>query len=602
MMKSIPLLFILFSFFILKVTGEDKPNFVWILSEDNSVHFYDSYNPGGAKTPAIDSMAKSGLLFEHAFSCAPVCSVARSTLITSCFAPRIGTQFHRRFKMANMPEGLKFFPYYLQKAGYYTTNNSKTDYNAISEPQGWNNGKNGHWRNRPEGAPFFAKFTFTGSHESSLHKDVTHPQHKPEDVKLFPFYPDTLTFRQTHATYLDRMVDNDNYVKKILDELSEDGLLESTFVFYFGDHGGVMPRSKGYLYETGLQVPLVVRVPEKFKHLVDAERGTKVKGFVEFVDFGPTLLNLAGIELPKGIDGKPFLGQGITMTEVNKRDEAFGYADRFDEKYELCRTLRKGNFKYKRNYEGYLPDSLYNQYRYRQNACKEWQQLWKEGKLNELQKSFFEAKAPEELFDLNTDPFETKNLALDPAYTDKLLELRQLLAKRLKAMPDLSFYPEHFLTREENFKNPTAFGQTKKEEIARLIDIADLALLPFEQASEKIKLSLQSQNVWERYWALTAASNFGKKAATLIDSVKPLLEDIEIINRVRAAEFLAIHGVDPVEIINKALQESQNDLEILSILNTVVFLQDFHNCKFPKMIIKSKNEWIRDPLKYLQWE
>ncbi|MCA9067192.1 MAG: sulfatase-like hydrolase/transferase, partial [Planctomycetaceae bacterium] len=175
---------------------------------------------------------------------------------------------------------------------------------------------------------------------------------------MAPYHPDTATFRYTYARYLDRIMDMDRQIGAVVDELTKDGLLEETFIFYFGDHGGVLPRGKGYAYESGLHVPLVVRIPDKWKQLVDATPGSRVNGFVSFIDFGPTVLNLAGVAVPEQMDGRPFLGQGVVGSEVEKRDEVFGYADRFDEKYDLVRTLRKGRFEYVRSFQPFNFDGL----------------------------------------------------------------------------------------------------------------------------------------------------------------------------------------------------------------------------------------------------
>ena len=225
-----------------------------------------------------------------------------------CYGPRIFTQFHRRSVMVPMPEGVRMFPEYLRKAGYYTANNHKTDYNAIPGKGVWNeSSKKASWRKRAEGQPFFYMQSFPVSHEGSLHfspqamnagKTIT----DPDQVFVHPYHPDTPTFRYTHARYHDRIVEADRQVGGVVAQLEKDGLLEDTFIFYFGDHGGVLPRGKGYAYETGLHVPLVVRVPENWKHLVDARPGSRVKGFVSFIDFGPTVLNLAGVRIPEGID------------------------------------------------------------------------------------------------------------------------------------------------------------------------------------------------------------------------------------------------------------------------------------------------------------
>ncbi len=567
----------------------DRPNVVWIVSEDNSVHYLEHFFPGGAKAPHIEALARCGLTFDHAFSNGPVCSVARTTLATSCYGPRIGTQFHRKYQMAPMPEGLRMFPAYLRDAGYYTTNNSKKDYNAVEGKGVWDESSGrASWRNRSEKSqPFFHMQSHGQSHESSLHfGQTTYENEKtvtePDSVKLADCFPDTPLFRYTHARYHDRMAAIDGIVGDTVTRLTEDGLLEDTFIFYFGDHGGVLPRSKGYVYESGLHVPLVVRVPENFKHLVDAAAGSRMAGFVSFIDFGPTVLQLAGVDVPSQVDGRPFLGKGISMKEVNARDESFGYADRFDEKYDLVRSVRKGKYQYIRNYQPYLPDGLQNNYRYKMLAYTEWRELFQAGKLNGPPLQFFQPKPVEALFDVEADPHEIRNLAGDPAYAEVLAELRTRLQQIVKGLPDLSFYPESYLLEKHAMANPVVFGQSHQTEIARLVDTADLALLPYEAAKPKLRKALQSDHPMIRYWAAMACSSFGKQAAELADSVRPLLEDDPPIVRVRAAELLGILGQqNPQPVLAEIVNSTADPILATEALNAVVFFRDFFAGRYP---------------------
>ncbi len=563
------------------IAAADKPNFVWLLSEDNSKHYMKLFDPNGARTPHIETMAQHGLAFAHAFSNSPVCSVARSTLITGCYAPRIGTQFHRKAVTVPMPQGLRMFPAYLREAGYYTTNNKKKDYNAIEGKGVWDesSGK-ATWRNRKPGQPFFHMQSFGTTHESSLHFPAATMATKrtttdPASVAVAPYHPNTPLFRYTYARYHDRIRQMDGQIGKIIAQLQEDGLLEDTFVFYFGDHGGVLPGSKGYIYERGIHVPLVVRVPEKWKDLVDAPYGTRVQGFVSFIDFGPTLLHLAGVTVPDGMDGRPYLGKGITLADVNKRDETFAYADRFDEKYDLVRTLRKGRYKYMRSYQPFNFDGLWNNYRYRMAAYRQWLELYRAGKLNAVQRQFFERRAPEALYDIESNPHETKNLAADPAYASVLAQIRTRFTTYVKGLPDLSLYPESYLA-DKAFTDPVAFGQANNEAIGRLIDIADLSLLPFAKAAAGIDAALASSDPWQRYWGLIVCSSHGKAAAPFVQKATALAaSDPELLVRTRAAEFLGCIGAaDPRPTIMEVLRTSTSGIEAALVMNTIVLLKD----------------------------
>ncbi len=557
----------------------EKPNFVWIMSEDNSSHFLELFDPTGAPAPNIEALASEGLVYEHAFSNAPVCSVARTTLITSCYAPRIGTFHHRKSFMVPMPEGVKMFPAYLREVGYYTTNNSKEDYNAKKSGDVWDDSsRKATWKNRAADQPFFHVQTFTTTHESSLHfpeKDVQNKPTKtdPETVFVAPHHPPTETFKYTYARYHDRIQDVDQQIGKLVDQLKQEGLLETTFIFYFGDHGGVLPRGKGYAYETGLHVPLVIRVPEKFRDQMPEKVGSRIESFVSFVDFGPTVLNLAGANIPDGIDGHAFLALGDA--QIMESDESFGYADRFDEKYDMVRTIRKGKYRYVRNLQPFNFDGLMNNYRYKMAAYREWRELFDAGKLNDVQAQFFEARPAEMLFDVEADPYETKNLANDPGHAKVLAELRGRLNNILTEMPDLGFYPESYLATHAA-DNPVAFGQQHQDEIAKLLEIANLEVLSFDEARPRLEEALASSDPWQRYWGVIACTSHGKSALSFGKQLESLATtDPENLVRVRAAEFLALHaGIDPTAVMKKAIADAETATEANLILNTVVLLQD----------------------------
>jgi len=599
------LLLLCFFLLSLPLDAADKPNFLWLISEDNSVHYLDLFDPNGTRTPNIEKLAKNGVIFERAFSNSPVCSVARTTLITSCYGPRIGTQYHRRSAMAPMPEGLKMWPQLLRESGYYTVNNNKTDYNATPGKEVWDmNSTKGHWRKRKAGQPFLHKQSFKTTHESSLHfKDLKKPtNHDPASVFVQPYFPNTETFRYTAARYRDNIQTVDAQMGKLVDQLESDGLLEDTFIFYFGDHGGVMPRGKGYAYESGLHVPLVVRIPKNFAHLVDANAGSRSKDFVSFVDLGPTVLHLAGLDIPGQVDGKPILGKQLAA-EVAARDTAFGYADRFDEKYDLVRTFRKGRFKYMRNFQPFNFDSLQNNYRYRQLAYTEWRDLYEAGELNEVQSAFHRPRAPEALYDLDADPHETVNLAGHPEHAEMLGELRLSLHTHMKDIADLSMIPEHVMVRDA-MKNPVAYGKRHKAKIAGYIDTANLSLGSFEEAKDGIATALAADDPWQRYWGLIVCSCFGKQAKPFAGTAQKLAaSDAEGMVRTRAAEFLGLAGFeDPAPVILDVLAKSEDDVETLLVFNSLVLLRDGepgYTFEVDPKKVKSKGGEVERRLEYL---
>lgn len=585
----------------------ERPNFVWLLSEDNSKHYLRHFDPLGAAAPQIEAMAAHGITFDRAYSCSPVCSVARTTLMTSVYAPRIGAQYHRKIKPVVLPEGWELFPAYLRQAGYYTTNNSKKDYNVLEGDVWDESSRKATWSNRPDPAtPFFHMQSYPVSHESSLHfsraqlrRDA--PQTDPGSVQLAPYHPDTELFRLTYARYHDRIRKVDEIVGQVLAQLKQEGLLEDTFVFYFGDHGGVLPGSKGYVHESGVHVPLVVRIPENWRHLIDRPPGTRAGGTVSFVDFGPTVLHLAGVKVPAHVDGTPFLGPDVKREDVERRDEAFNYADRFDEKYDFCRALRKGRWKYVRNYQAYYPDSLQNNYRYKMLAYQEWRQLYRDGKLDAAQRRFFEPKPAEELYDLEQDPHQTHNLAVDPDYAERLAALRRRLQERVKSLGDLSFFPESVLVAQ-GVQDPLAFSRRQRQRIGQLIDTADLVLLPFSEARPRLEQALSSEDQWIRYWALIGCAVWGEQARPLVSRARELLDDPEHLVQLRAAEFLAIVGAEnPGHALKRILRESADPVVALLTLNSAVYVRDHLrlNLDLSQADVRARSDLVARRLEYL---
>ena len=577
----------------------------------------DLYTKGGAKMPTISSLASEGVVFDNAFSNAPVCSVARSTLITGVYAPRIGTQYHRRMSKVKLPDNVKPLPVYLKDAGYYTTNNAKEDYNFIKEGEIWDesSGK-ASYKNRNEGQPFFHVQNFHNTHEGQLHFDNEHLEsalknNNLDSIKPFPYHPDTPTFRYTQSLLHNHHKDVDKEIAKIIDDLEKEGLIDDTIIFYYGDHGGVLPRSKGYIYESGLNVPMVVRVPKKFKNLSPFKSGSRTSSFVEFVDLVPTVLSIAGIAIPNSVDGKPFLGKSLKKRKLEKQNITFGYADRFDEKYDLVRSVRKGKFKYMRNYQPFNVDGLYNFYRYKMLAYKEWYKLYQDGKLNTVQSQFFEARLPEALYNIDEDPHETNNLANDKNYNETLMELRNELNNHLVSINDLSFLPEPHLLKN-GLQDIVGYSEKNKDLIKRLIETSNLSLYDYDEVSSKLKDALNDDNPWVRYWGVIVNSIFGNKALENTEKINFIFEnDPENLVRMRAAEFMLLNNLKISKSeINSLLKSSNYEAEANLMLNTLAniktknsdYILDLNKEVFPDNWlppIRNENALVNRRMNYL---
>ena len=613
--KKILALVFLSIFISCKTSKNVKPNIVWLVSEDNSIHYMNLYTDGGAEMPNISALAKKGIVFNNAFSNAPVCSVARSTIITGAFAPRIGTQYHRKASPVNLPENIKPLPIYLKQAGYYTTNNAKEDYNFVKENKIWDeSSKKATYRNRKEDQPFFHVQNFHTTHEGQLHFNENEleealKKNDLDSIKPFPYHPDTPTFRYTQSLLHKNHKKVDRQMGEFIKNLEKEGLMENTIVFYYADHGGVLPRSKGYLYESGLHVPLVVYVPKKWEKLSPFNSGSRTSAFVDFVDLVPTVLSLAGIEIPTGIDGTPFLGEKIKKGEIEKQDITFGHADRFDEKYDLVRSVRKGKYKYIRNFQPFNVDGLYNFYRYKMLAYKEWFNLFHEGKLNDIQSQFFLPRPAEALFDLEKDPHETKNLANAEEHKITLANLREILNDHIISQTDLSFFPEPYFL-ENGIENPIDFGKKNKTQIKNLIEIANLSLLPYENASRKISDALENKDPWIKYWGLIVCSSFGLEAKEQISRINSLFENLKEENlvRIRALEYLLLNNFkfDQSKMLD-LIKNPKDSIEGNLMLNTLAlyktknpnFKLELNKNVFPNNWFERENALMNRRMNYL---
>jgi len=418
----------------------DRPNVLWITSEDNGPHL-GCYGDENAVTPNLDGLAAKGMRYIRAWSNAPVCAPARTTVISGLYPPSTGSE-HMRSQTA-LPATMKLFPAYLRDAGYYCTNNSKEDYNLVKGDDVWDesSGKS-HWKKRGDGQPFFAVFNSTISHESQIRNAIPEENriHDPAKVRVPAYHPDTPEVRKDWAQYHDRITMMDAQLGERLREIEEAGLAEDTIVFYWGDHGSGMPRNKRWPYNSGLHVPLIVHFPEKWKHLAPDEytTGGASGRLVAFVDLAPTMLSLAGIEPKPWMQGIAFAGE----FEKPGRDFNFGFRGRMDERIDLVRSVTDGRFVYLRQY---LPHRIYGQYidyMFQTPTTRVWRGMFDEGKLNEAQSFFWREKPAEELYDLQDDRDEVVNLADSPEHAGTLAKLRAAHESWEVEIRDIGFLPE----------------------------------------------------------------------------------------------------------------------------------------------------------------
>ena len=340
--------------------ADERPNVVWISAEDISPHFGFAGDKQ-AKTPHLDELARQGTYYSNAFTSAGVCAPCRSGIITGMYQNSVGTH-HMRCN-ATLPDWLRPFPLYLREAGYYCTNASKTDY-QFSEPgknEIWDEcGGKGHWKDRAEGQPFFAVFNYTGCHESgiaseekykSVTADLTDDQRQdPEALSsLPPYYPNTAVVREDWKRNYELITAMDAWAGDLIEEIKDAGEWENTIVMFWSDHGVGLPRAKRWLYDSGTHVPLVVHVPEKFKAFRTTKPGVTDDRLVSSVDFGPTVVALAGLEVPAHMHGSSFLG------DAPERDYVYGARDRMDERYDIIRAVRDKRYRYIRNFEPLKP-------------------------------------------------------------------------------------------------------------------------------------------------------------------------------------------------------------------------------------------------------
>ena len=518
----------------------DLPNILWITSEDNGPHL-GCYGDTFADTPNLDALAAKGMIYTRAISNAPVCAPARTTIISGMYPPSTGAEHMR--SMVKLPSGFKMYPSYLQELGYYCTNNSKEDYNLMKEGEVWNeSGRKADWKKRPQkDRPFFAIFNFTISHESKIRSRPHTQVHDPEKVRVPAYHPDHPEVRRDWAQYYDKITEMDNMVGDKLKELKEDGLEKDTIVFYYGDHGSGMPRSKRWPYFSGLNVPLIIHVPEKWKHLAssDYKVGGSIDRRVGFVDLAPTLLSIAGKKPPAHMQGHAFMGKH----ETAEQEYGYGFRGRMDERYDMVRSVVGERYIYIRNY---MPHKRYGQhvsYMFQTTTTQVWKKLFDEGRLNQAQSHFWGTKPAEELYDLKNDPDEVKNLAKSKNHAGVLKKMRQAHQNHIKKIIDVGFLPEGEIHQRSQGTTPYEMARTEKYPAARIMAAADLASGLSPWATKLLIGYLRDKDSAIRYWgAMGLLMREKQGVSTAGKHLEKALKDDSLYVRVVAAEALGKYG------------------------------------------------------------
>lgn len=519
----------------------ERPNILWLVAEDLSPHI-PAFGDSTVATPHLDRLAREGVRYTRVFSPSGVCAPSRAALALGMYPTRTGAMHMRtgpwyapaenppetwptgqKIYEAMPPVGAHMHTTYLRQAGYYATNNAKQDYQFRAELTAWDESSDqAHWRNRPDAdTPFFAIFNFGTTHESQIWARAGDSLRVAEDlpVKVPPYLPDTEMVRADLRRMYSNIVEMDRQVGEILAQLEADGLLDQTIIFWYGDHGGMLPRSKRTLYDTGLQVPLLVRFP-------DGQLAGQTDGqLLSFVDFMPTLLSLAGVPLPENLDGRAWLGDSRAR---EPRTYIHAAADDFDQCcHDRVRAVRDARFKYIRNL---LPDRPYYlpiPYREQMPSMQEMLRLQAEGRLDSLPALWFRpVKEAEELFDTQADPFELHNLVGDTAYAGKLEELRAEMDRWITATGDKGMVPEGEYLNEiwPDGKQPvTAAPEVSvRGDSLHLHTATDGAVIGFQWADE----GREAEKAWQIYSSplpieegktlLTRAHRIGYRASELV--------------------------------------------------------------------------------------
>lgn len=568
--------------FSMEAVGADRPNILWITCEDISPYL-GSYGCKEALTPNLDRLADQGIRYTHAYANAPVCAVARSTLLTGMYSPTIGT--HQMRSYVQLPDTIPAYPKILREAGYYCTNNSKKDYNSnfADDTTLWDesSGK-AHWKNRQGDQPFFAVFNITVTHESQLSPNriaayvsnqqiPAQPRVNPKDITLPPYHPDLPEIRQDWARLHDLITHMDALAGARLRELEEEAVADDTIVFFYSDHGGMLSRAKRYIYNVGTQVPLIVSFPKKWQHLAPASPGDTCDRLVSFIDLPKTLLALTGTTIPDRMQGRVFLGDNKEPAP----ESVHFFRDRMADCYDFSRAVTDGHFYLIRNFMPHRPRGRDTRYGFQVQAnWRAWETHYEAGQCDATQSQFFKPKPSVEFFNTDTDPWHVENQANQSEYKERRAKLAKDLDDWMIETRDLGIVPEAMFVDlagpGKPFKSLYDYGQSDQYPIAELLGIAkEAALADPGKLPDYLKMMQHRHPVARHYGAyalflMRSSDSQVKKALRDMVAGDPMAA-----NRIMAAQALGLCE-DPdaaYEALHKEVRAAESGYVFLLALN-----------------------------------
>lgn len=555
----------------LLVQATERPNILWLTSEDNNVNWIGCYGNPHVNSPNIDQLATEGFRYTHAYANAPVCAPSRSTWITGVHALSMGT--HPMRSRYNIPHDLiKYYPDLLKTSGYYVGNAKKTDYNigGREDSECWDNSEDVDWDKLKKNQPFFQVINSTQSHESNAFGDFHKTKHSPQDITLRKYHPDLPTMRLNYAKYHDAIQEMDQAIGDALKQLEAMGLADNTIVIYNSDHGGVLPRSKRFLFSSGIHCPLIIRIPEKYKDLWPAEMpGMTVDRIVSFIDMPATWLRITDTKIPAIMQGQSFLGK----EPQPERAFHYAYRTRMDERNENARAICDKQFLYIRNYMPYTPWMQPLNYLWKMKATQAWVEHVESGKASEIEARFFEPKGwTEELYDMEQDPDSIHNLIDNPEYAEVIKHMQSNLRSWQEKVFDTGMLPESEMAKIAAKKNTSIYEVARDQSLynlPQLLDAADLALEENETNLLALRRLLNSPDLGLRYWGIVGCF--------LLDDTQSALKCLEDdSHEVRAmAGWLLLRSGDKkmgLQCLEHLLKE--NSYATLSVLNIIDWAGD----------------------------